>query len=440
MHRFLFAAMALAGVVRGAPAAVDASSPPTLAIGGAPTHSALQAYAADAERELRQDILPFWLEHAPDRAHGGFVGRIDQNMRVYPDAPRGTLLASRILWTFSAAYERFHAPEYLGLAQRALAVVMKPGWDPKDGGLYWTIAPDGTPVDDHKYIYDEGFGVYGLSEYYRATQDRAALDRAIALYRLMEAKARDHKHGGYFEAFTRDWTRDDAAGNQMLGGHGAKSQNTHIHILEAYTNLLRVWPDPQLRADVRSLLEIMLTKIIDPRTHHLVLYFNDDWTPISDEISFGHDIELSWLVVEAADVLGDPALRQRARQTALMMADATAAQGLDRDGGVFNEADPHGLTDVNKDWWPQAEAAVGFLNAYQLSCDARYFAASRGAWHFIQTHGIDRKNGDWWESVTREGQPRPNGSKVSVWKCPYHNSRSCLQIIERTEALIGTPR
>jgi mannobiose 2-epimerase len=395
----------------------------------------LPAYAAAAEREVRTDILPFWLRHAPDREHGGFVGFVGLDMKPKPDAPRGTLMISRILWTFSAAYRRFHDPKYLEIAQQACRELTTHGFDREQGGLFWSFGPDGRPVETFKHVYDQSFGIYALSELYRTTHDRAALDEAIGLYRLVEQKARDHQHGGYFESFTRNWTRDDAAQRRILGGVGAKSQNTHIHLLEAYTNLLRVWPDPRLRDDLRALLDLMLSRIIDPKTRHLVLYFDETWTPVSDEISFGHDIELSWLAVEAANVLGDPTMQARAKATALEMAAVTLAQGVDPDGGMLNEANSHGLTNTNKDWWPQAEATVGFLNAYQLSGDTRYLAASRHAWDFIEARCIDRKNGDWYESVTRDGTPRNVGSKISVWKCPYHNSRACLEIMERVERI-----
>lgn len=405
-----------------------------------PTGAEVRAYAAAATAELRGDILPFWLRHARDEQRGGFYGRIDQDMTVHADAPRGTLLASRILWTFSAAYQRFGAPEYLQMAQWAYHDLMAHGFDPRYGGLYWTVAPDGAPVQDFKHIYDQAFGIYGLAEYYRVSHDQAALDRAIALYRLIEAKARDPRHGGYFEGFTRDWKHDDGVQRQIMGVPWPKSQNTHIHILEAYTGLLQVWPDPALRESVRQLMNLLLDRIIDPQTHHLILFFRDDWTPVSEERSFGHDIELSWLITEAAAVLGDPALGARARATSLEMARLTAAQGVDRDGGIFNEAGPAGLIDANKDWWPQAEATVGFLNAYQLSGDPAFYADSRRTWAFIEAHMIDRKYGDWYESVTRDGTPRVR-AKLSVWKCPYHNTRACLQLIERLDRLAsaGTP-
>jgi len=415
-------------------AAVAASPSPT----NVPS-DALRRYAASAEHELRTDILPFWLAHARDREHGGFYGRVDENLRPDPGAPRGTLLTSRVLWTFSAAARRFPDPAYLDMARWAYRDLMTHGWDPEFGGLFWTVAPDGKPVESLKHVYAQSFGIYGLTEFYRCTHEAAARARAIALYRLIEAKARDRRYGGYFESFNREWTRDDAAQRRILGGKAVKSQNTHIHLLEAYTALFRIWPDPQLHRDLHDLLDLMLTKIIDPATHHLTLYFNEDWSRASDEISFGHDIELSWLIGEAAAEVADPALSERARSVALQMAEVTERQGVDRDGGIFNEANPHGLTDTNKDWWPQAEATVGFLNAYQLSGDARFFYDSRRTWDFVQAKGIDRTHGDWWESVTREGVPRPNRAKITLWKCPYHHSRCCLEIMARIEAIERQP-
>lgn len=401
---------------------------------GAVPRSELRMYADGAEKELRGDILPFWLAHARDRRRGGFVGRINQDMTVEADTARGTLLTARILWTFSAAYRRFHDPEYLAMAQWAYRDLTEHGLDPKFGGLFWSTDPNGRPVMADKHIYDQVFGIYGLSEYYRATDDRTALARAIALYRLVEEKAHDREHGGYFESFDREWHWDAGVQRRIMGDSSPKSQNTHIHILEAYTNLLRVWPDPGLKKNVRELTTLLLTRIINPKTHHLTLFFRDDWTPVSDEVSFGHDIELSWLIVESASVLGEPELLERAKAEAMQMARVTAAQGVDRDGGVFNEANPRRLTNTNKDWWPQAEACVGFLNAYQISGNPGYFADSQHTWDFIQTKGIDRKFGDWYESVARDGAPLVR-AKLSVWKCPYHNSRACLQIIKRVEEI-----
>ncbi|HET7535664.1 MAG TPA: AGE family epimerase/isomerase [Candidatus Didemnitutus sp.] len=403
-------------------------SPATPAVSTAELH----ALAQQAETELRGNILPFWLAHARDREHGGFHGLIDADMKVHSDAPRGALLTSRILWTFSAAYRKFHDPAYLAMAQWAYGD-LENFRDKEHGGLFWTITADGKPLSTQKLIYGQVFGIYALAEYFRATGDKAALEQAIAIYRLVEVNAHDQKFGGYFDYLTRDWKRTDPARKTPLG-EAPKSQNSHIHIMEAYTNLLRAWPDDGLKKNQRELIELMMAKIVDAKTHHLVLFMKEDWTPVSDDISYGHDIELSWLLVEAAEELGNREVLIRAKTTALAIAETTATQGVDLDGGVFNEGNAHGLTDTNKDWWSQAEAAVGFLNAYQLTGDRRWFEASERSWKYIQSTFVDRKNGDWFERVTREGVavPRP---RLSVWKCPYHNSRSCLELIERVEAL-----
>ena len=404
----------------------------------------LQKLAANAEKELRGNILPFWLEHARDREHGGFHAFIGEDMKVRDDEPRGALLTSRILWTFSAAYRKYPDPAYLEMARWAYRDLTDNFIDKEKGGLFWTITSDGKPLDAHKQIYVQVFGLYALSEFFRATGEQPALDQAVAIYRLIEQHASDPKAGGYFDSLDRAWQPEKGTAGNLLGA-APKSQNSHIHILEGYSNLLRVWPDAGLRERQRALIELMLTRIIAPRTHHLVLFMQNDWTPIGEEISYGHDIELSWLLVEAAQVLGDPALLARTKAEAVAIAQVTNAEGIDRDGGVFSEGDPKGLTNPNKEWWEQAEAAVGFFNAYQISGDPRFFAYARRSWDFIQAKLVDRKNGDWYNTLTRDCTPiltvtTPKGrvipsAKLSIWKCPYHNSRCCLELIERIEEL-----
>ncbi|HXQ80616.1 MAG TPA: AGE family epimerase/isomerase [Opitutaceae bacterium] len=399
-----------------------------------------------AEQELRGNILPFWLKYARDREHGGFHSFIGEDMTVRDDLPRGALLTSRILWTFSAAYRAYRDPEYLEMARWAYRDLVDRFVDKQDGGLFWSVRPDGQPAEAHKQIYGQVFGIYGLCEYYRATGDIAALQQAVAIYGLIEKNAHDPVNGGYFDTLNRGWQREDKKGGNMLGP-APKSQNSHIHILEGFTNLLRVWPDEGLRQRERELIELTMSRIIDPKTHHLILFMKDDWTPVGDGVSYGHDIELSWLLVEAADVLGDRQLAARARQEAVEIARVTNAQGVDTDGGVYSEGDPKGPTNMDKEWWEQAEAAVGFLNAYQISGDPAYLADSARSWRFIQDKFVDRQHGDWHNTLARDGTPilemkGPFGrsypsAKVSVWKCPYHNSRSCLQLIERADELLG---
>jgi mannobiose 2-epimerase len=396
---------------------------------------ALKALSAGAEQELRGDILPFWMKYTRNSENGGYYGLIKADMTVKKGEYRGALLTSRILWTFSAAYRRYRDPAYLEMATYAYRDLMDHFRDTESGGLYWSISSDGKPLDSHKQIYGQVFGIYALAEYYRAAGEKGALDEAISIYKLVEAHAHDRKFGGYYDALGRKWERPAFGGHNVLGD-APKSQNSHIHILESYTELLRVWPDPGLLANQRDLIEMTISHIIDPRTHHLILFLKDDWTPIGEEVSYGHDIELSWLLVEAAGVVGDPALVARVKPISLDIARVTLAEGVDPDGGVISEGGPHGYTQTNKEWWEQAEAVVGFLNAYQLSGDVRYLDASRRSWDFIQSRLIDRVHGDWINEVKRDGTPLKL-PKVSLWKCPYHSGRSCMEVIERVAELTG---
>ncbi len=400
-----------------------------------PHAAELAALSSATESELKGDILPFWMKYTRNPENGGYYGLIKADMTVRRDMYRGALLTSRILWTFSAAYRTYHDPAYLEMATWAFRDLMDHFRDKESGGLFWTIMADGKPLDDHKQIYGQVFGIYALAEYYRAAGDKAALDEAISIYNLVETHAHDRKYGGYFDALDRSWAKL-GAGQRNLLGDAPKSQNSHIHILESYTQLLRVWPDAGLLANQRDLIELTITRIIDPSTHHLILFMKDDWTRIGDEISYGHDIELSWLLVEAANVVGDPALIARVKPVSLDIARVTLAEGVDPDGGVISEGGPKGYTNTSKEWWEQAEAVVGFLNAYQLSGDARYLDASRHSWAFIQARFIDRKYGDWVNLVKRDGTPYPL-PKVSLWKCPYHSGRCCMEVVERVRELTG---
>lgn len=444
----------VAGVAAVPPAAETAKSAAATSTGASPDS---RVYAQRIERELREDILPFWIAHVVDREHGGFYGEISNDLVVRKNAARGALLTARILWTYSAAYRRYQDPKYLEMARYAYRDLIDHFWDADQGGLFWSITADGKPLRVEKQVYGQVFGIYALAEYYRITQEPEALSHATRIYQLLEEHARDPAFGGYFEVCTRDWQRRQGAErsvtsggsdgedrgaapqrpsrsrSDVMGSHGSKSQNTHLHVLEAFTNLLRVWPDPGLRKRQSELVELMLAKITDPQTHHLVLFMNDDWTPRGDDISFGHDIEASWLLIEAAEVLGGEALRERVKGAALEMARVTREQAIDTDGSLLYEADPRGITNSTREWWPQAEAMVGFYNAYQLSGDERYRQAAFQVWSYIDAHLVDHKNGEWFRAVTKEGVVS-RAPKVSLWKCPYHNGRACLEMIERLEA------
>ncbi len=395
-------------------------------------------YIGRIEGDLRGNILPFWIGHAVN-PKGGFLGSLTNDLRPDPSVERGALLTARILWTFSAAYREYRDPIYLQMAERAYADLMGAFHDAHHGGFWWSVASDGAVLRDRKQVYGQAFAIYALSEYHAATGLREPLYQAIAVYRLIEGFARDRRDGGYFEAFSREW---EPIADQRLSAvdqNDPKSQNTHLHVLEAYTRLLNVWPDPVLRIALSELLEIMLTRIADPESGHLGLFFTTDWVRTSERISYGHDIEAAWLFTRAAEAFGDPVLTARVHRLAAHIADVTLAEGVDADGGVFNEGGPGGLTNTNKEWWPQAEAVVGFLNAYQISRHERYLAAALRTWDFIEARLIDRANGEWFRGVTREGDLLAGELKVSFWKCPYHNGRTGLEAVHRLKNLVENP-
>jgi mannobiose 2-epimerase len=396
-------------------------------------------YSRRIEDDLRGNILPFWIGHVVNPANGGFLGSLTNDRSADRGAERGALLTSRILWTFSAAYARYRDPAYLAMADHAYNDLTRHFRDAENGGYFWSISPDGGVLRDRKQVYGQAFAVYALAEYHAATGLRGPLERAIEVYRLIEKHARA-PHGGYLEAFGRAWEPIADMRLSEVDMNEPKSQNTHLHVMEAYTRLLLAWPDAGLRKALREIVDIMLARIVDPASGHLGLFFAEDWTPRSDRVSYGHDIEAAWLLTWSAAALQDAGLMARIRSLAVKIAAVTLAEGVDADGGVFNQGAPGGLTDSNKEWWPQAEAVVGFLNAYQLSGQEPYLRAALRTWDFIELRLVDRRSGEWFRGVTRDGRVLDNELKVSFWKCPYHNGRTGLEASRRLRELSGVPK
>lgn len=385
-----------------------------------------------ARHELTEHILPFWIQHAQDEQRGGFIGQITHDGERVPDAPKGSVLNARILWTFAAAYRALGKPEYLATAQRAFTYLLERFWDEKTEGIFWMLDAEGKPLDTKKQIYAQAFALYGLAEYYRITGEQESLDRAIRLYELIETHSYDPVKGGYFEAYDRDWQLLEDLRLSDKDANEKKTMNTHLHVLEAYTILYECWPDTGLRQKLIDLTQVFLDHIIDPETYHFRLFLDENWQTKSTHWSFGHDIEGSWLLCKAAEAVGDLDLLQDVRAAAIQLAYTALKEGLDTDGGMFNEGDPSGLTDTEKHWWPQAEACVGFLNAYALSGNEIFLAATARSWQYIEAHMIDRRWGEWYFRVSATNQPDTSEDLVGPWKCPYHNGRTCLELLYRT--------
>ena len=410
----------------------------------------VQTMKQEMQDVLQNNILRFWLDKMQDQEHGGFYGRIDGTGILHPEAEKGAILNARILWSFSAAYRVLGNQEYLEAATRAKDYIIEHFIDPEYGGVYWSVDYQGNPLDTKKQFYAIGF----------ATDDREALDYALQLFDCIEEHAFDREHNGYIEAMTRDWKPIADMRLSELDANFPKSQNTHLHIIEPYTNLLRCLKELQAKEScdyvpaigsvlpvgisvpietilcvegaLRNLIDIFTDKILNPETHHLDLFFEMDWTRGAGHLeSYGHDIECSWLMHEAALVLGDQKVLDKVEKVVREVAKASE-KGLRPDGSMIHEANlDTGHVDDDLHWWVQAENVVGWYNLYQHFGDEDALKKAVRCWHYIKDNLIDYKNGEWFWSRHPDGSLNTVDDKAGFWKCPYHNSRMCLEIIER---------
>ncbi|HEU5364018.1 MAG TPA: AGE family epimerase/isomerase [Hanamia sp.] len=389
----------------------------------------LQQFKEDLEIEF-QNILDFWQNKTIDDLNGGFFGQVDNENKISVEAPKGSVLNSRILWTFSAAYNLTKEGSYLKTAERAFEYLRNNFIDKEFGGVFWTVDYKGKPLESKKQIYALAFAIYGLSEFYICSKNEEALKLAIDLYNAILKYSYDKENGGYIEALTRDWKEMDDLRLSNKDANEKKSMNTHLHLLEAFANLYRVWKDEKLREKTSELIYIFLNYIIDPETHHLILFFDEKWNAKSPVVSYGHDIEASWLIEEAAKIIGNEPLLQQVKVQAVNLAVA-ASDGLDTDGGLWYEYNLQKDELIKeKHSWPQAEAMVGFFNAWKMTGVERFLNLSLASWNFIQEYMLDKKNGEWFWGIHADNTVM-NEDKVGIWKCPYHNSRACMELIKR---------
>jgi mannobiose 2-epimerase len=390
----------------------------------------LQQYKQEVTNELHS-ILDYWMQYSIDKTNNGFVGKINNENKVDITASKGSVLNARILWTFSAAYNFCSEDKHLSVLTRAFEYIRDKFFDKKYGGVFWTVDAEGNMLDSKKQIYALAFCIYGLSEFYAASKNDEALPLAIALYEAIDQRSYDNINKGYFEAFNRDWSNADELRLSSKDANEKKTMNTHLHIIEAYANLYKVHPSSELKNKIVELLELFDKHFINHKTFHLKLFFDEAWNEKPDVISYGHDIEAAWLLLQCAEIIQHEEWIKIYKHHAIKIANA-AAEGLDKDGGLWYEYDESNQTLIKeKHWWPQAEAMIGFYNAYQITNDEKYLQHSINSWQFIKQHIKDNKNGEWFWGVKADYSIMQNECKVGLWKCPYHNSRACLEIIKR---------
>ena len=392
-----------------------------------------QALRKAIEAELEENLLPFWRLQSLDDTNGGFIAEMTNDGELRPDAAKGLILNSRILWTFSTLFAARREPEDLALACRAYEWIEEFMRDRRNGGYLWRVDSQGKPLDGEKKIYGQAFVIYALSAYAVATGDPDAVDSARDLFELIETHAHDSEHGGYIEARADDWTEASELRLSDKDMAAAKSMNTHLHVLEAYTDLYRVWPDERVATRLRELIDLFGKHILDPERRHLHHFFDVEWRILSDTYTYGHDIEAAWLLCEAAEALSDSKRTAAVESWTVTIAHAVLAEAIDADGGLVYEGRDGRVIDPNREWWCQAEAVVGLWQAHQLTGDPACADAAERIWSFISRRIVDRSGGEWFWRVLADGSVDQGEPKVSEWKGPYHNVRMCLEMMRRID-------
>ena len=384
------------------------------------------------------NILNWWEKNTLDEENGGFIGQIDFDMTKHPEADKALVLNTRILLTYSAAYRFFKKPEYLKLADRAYNYVVEKFYDPKNVGVYWMVDKTGKPLNTRNQIFGLAFAAAVLAEYYRATEKKEALDIAMKLFDSIEKHSLDPKYNGYLDAFSQDWAVLQDMRLSPTDKNEPKTMNTHLHILIGYACLYRVHKDERVGKALKNLIQLFFDKIIDTERGALNLFFDVDWTHKSDNDSYGHDMETSWLLWDAVNVLGDEEIIKKARPIVIKMVEHSLKCGYDKDGGLMLGGKDENVSDPNKCWWGQTETVIALLNAYQMTKEEKYLDDALLTWDFCKKYLIDHKDGEWHGKVSKDDHtPFTDEVKAGAWKCPYHNSRMCMEVAERVDAILA---
>lgn len=392
----------------------------------------IKAWRAAVESDLVNNILPFWTQIESDE---GYLGALKNDCTPVKESPIGLIMVARLLWTYARAYRLHGLQTHLDMATRAYRYLIDRFEDRDFGGFYWLLDSDGQPLETKKQTYGQAFVVYGFSEYFRATGDVESLERARQLFELLEKRTLNADSGGYWEAYGRKWEPLDDVSLSDKDLNAPLTMNTHLHLMEAYANLLEAVRDPAVETGCVRVLQVIVDRIIVAEKNRFGLFYTTDWSRMDETVSPGHDIEGSWLLWETAEIIGDPALLEEVRPVVLAMAEHTLCVGVDADGGVFDEIAEGSMHGGIKTWWPQAEATIGFLNAYQLSGENRYLKASHSVWEYIVRKVIDHENGEWFCGRKADGCLMDT-EKAGPWKSSYHNARMGFELMERLQSIL----
>jgi cellobiose epimerase len=377
------------------------------------------------------EIADWWVNNTQDYELGGFYGEVSINNLPVKNANKGIILNSRILWFFSEVAQELDNPAYRTAADRAYTYLVNYFFDKKLGGVYWELDCTGNPINTKKQIYAQAFAIYALCAYYKLTRHQSALDHAISLFELIELYAIDSEGEGYLEAFTGEWGLIEDLRLSDKDLNYPKSQNTHLHVLEAYTSLFALVSTDVVGNALRYNIQMFDRYMIDRNTYHLRMFMDMDWKDFSPGFTYGHDIEAVWLIARALEMLGDKNYEKELLPVLLKVGEVNLHESLADDGHVRDSYSfATRLVNEESTWWVQAEGLVGFIYLYTVTGKEEYFIAVERLWDFIKKYQIDSENGEWFWSSRLDIQPSPAHYKVGFWKCPYHNGRAMMEVIK----------
>lgn len=378
------------------------------------------------------ELAKWWREVALDPG-GGFYGEVGVDNQPVPGAPRGLIHTARIVYFFSR-YARHTGDLQAAAAAHHAYAYLKVFSDTANGGYVWSLEADGRKRDGRKHLYAQAFAVYGLTAYYQLTGRPQVLTEALGLFQLIETHGWDDNWGGYLEGFSQSWQPLDDMRLCAAAPQAAKTMNTHLHLLEAYSALALTSGAAAVHTSLRHLLEIFCERIVDGTRGHLRMFMGADWQDKSECVSFGHDIEASWLIAQALQVVGQ---EQRYAHLPQQLAEVSLNEAWSPHGGIRNERHIHtGVYCEARTWWAQSEALIGYLHAWRRSGDDRFAQRALAIWQFIEVEHKDSQLGEWFWFARQDMHGQIDADalarnyKSGFWKCPYHNGRALMEACE----------